>query len=150
MILFIFLLSISLCTGCSDNDLLIELPHEYQLRSDVQGTYIFGRAISRYPAVGDIMGFMVNSEYFYGWNNQNCQFFIVTLATGAISTFYNYHSYVNALQKLSITVPNMDQEVTTAAILSKEIEKINKLLQTTGMKIECIGYKKYRIVRSFR
>ncbi len=146
-ILSICLLSTSLFIGCSDNALCIELPHGYQLRSDARGTYISGKSISRYPAAGEIIGFMVNSEYFYGWNTQDCQFFILSLVSGSVSTFDSYHSYRKALQKLNITAPDMNQEVTTAAILSKEIGEINKLLRTTGMKIERIGYKKYRIER---
>ena len=148
-LLLICFLSISFFIGCSDNALSIELPHGYQLRSDVRGAYISGRSISRYPAVGKIIGFMLNPEYFYGWNTQNCQFFILNLVTGSISTFDNYNSYNKALQKLNITAPDMDQELTTAAILSREIGEINKLLRATGMKIERIGYKKYRIIPQY-
>ena len=145
LLLLICVPAVFLLAGCSDDSLSIELPHGYRLRSDEQGTYLTGQAVTRYPSSGEIIGFMVNQEYFYGWNTPDCRFFIFNLSTGAISTFDSFHPYSEALLKLDITAPDMSRELTVAAILSKGVEEADKQLRTTGMKIERTGFRKYKI-----
>lgn len=132
-------------TGCSDDKLSIELPHGYNLYSDTQGTYIAGQSVERYPISGNIIGFMVNPDYFYGWSSPDSQFFVLHLASGSISTFDSFSQYRNALMKLDITAPTMNQELTIASISSKELKEINAQLQATGVQIKHIGRKRYKI-----
>lgn len=143
--LLISLLCACYLAGCSDNTLNIELPYGYELHSDVHGTYITGQSIARYPTTGDIIGFMLNSEYFYGWNSPDSQFFILHLSSGAISTFNSFSQYRNALMKLDIIAPSMDQELTIATFLSKGLKEINKQLQTNKIQIKHVGHKRYKV-----
>lgn len=143
--LLISLLCFCCLAGCSRNNFSIELPHGYELRYDNHGTYITGPAIARYPAKGDIIGFMLHSEYIYGWSSSSgCLFFILELSSGAISTFEEFTQYRNALIKLNIAVPSMNQEL-TAAFLSRGLKEINQQLETNKIEIIRIGLQRYKI-----
>lgn len=145
-ILLINLLFSCYLTSCSNNSFNIELPYGYELHYDACGTYITGPSVVRYPPKDDIIGFMLSSEYVYGWSSSSgCLFFIIDLPSGTISTFDCFIQYRNALMKLNIMPPSMDQEL-TAAFLSKGLKEINKQLQTNKIEIIRVGLKKYKVI----